>query len=377
MALLERLTSVGSRFPGPVRRALKTTAQSMARRSFFQHNSHLATVPKILYGLTPPSTLTNVGDHAQAIAIRKWLNRHWPERPVIEFDKLEATICLRELKRLVGPDDIIFLHSGGNMSDRALFSERARRVIIESFPNNPIVSLPQTISFSETSLGWGEKEETRRIYGNHGQLVVTARDSTSFQTALEMFPRAKVHALPDFVLSMSQIEPVETLQTEILYILRQDEESYLKSERDELPARLGISGEIFDTETKTPIYRGEREEYLERTLRKISRYRAVVTDRYHGLIFAHLCRKPTVVLPTIDHKLTSVQHWFRNYNSVAFAPSPEAVPKLLHEVIANGSEDAMWNVEHFDPYAAQIKADLDNFALAGLTEPIENEECLK
>lgn len=54
---------------------------------------------------------------------------------------------------MLNDDDLIFLQGGGNLGDKWLNEERLRRTIIESFPNNKIVILPQTIYFSKNDGG--------------------------------------------------------------------------------------------------------------------------------------------------------------------------------------------------------------------------------
>jgi pyruvyl transferase EpsI len=155
---------------------------------------------KIFYAGTPPPRLKNVGDHAQAIAIRTWLKKHFPDLRVVETDRDQTEYHLPALKWLVKPGDVFFLQSGGNMGDRHKRAERTRRSVISSFPGNQIVCLPQTISFRDTLSGVEELEKTRRIYASHPRLTVIARDPRSFDLARELFPGARTLCMPDFAL---------------------------------------------------------------------------------------------------------------------------------------------------------------------------------
>jgi pyruvyl transferase EpsI len=312
---------------------------------------------KVVYALTPPASLSNVGDHAQAVAIRRWLAKHYADLPVLEVDKRQSEAHLRTLVRLVREDDLIFLHSGGNLGDRGEWSERVRRLLIQSFPNNRIVSLPQTIYFSDTERGRRERETTRRIYGAHRRLTVIGRDPHSGRLAAELFPDAVTFSMPDFVLSLPPSPPARPSETpKVLLCLREDVESALSVEtKESVGAALGLPHERFDTTLPHPISPRRRDAVLAETLERFRSSAAVVTDRYHGLIFAVLCRRPTVVLPTVDHKLTSALDWFEDVPFVRLAPSPEAVPALLREVSAasrDGGPD--WNREYFDRLPGRI-----------------------
>ena len=316
---------------------------------------------KIVYALTPPSGLRNIGDHAQAVAIHAWLRKHFPDRPVLEVDKNEALFCIGHLQSAVGPEELIFLHSGGNLGDRGIWSETGRRNLIEAFPNNPIISLPQTIFFSDTPEGHRQRAISQQIYARHPRLTIIGRDLESGRIAAELFPKATTFAMPDFVLSLDRkparrSAPAEDVSSrKVLLCLRRDNESALSdADKQRLPTLLSMATETFDTTLDRPIEIEQREKILNETLDYFGSFDAVVTDRYHGLIFAVLCHVPTVVLRTVDHKLISAVDWFSDIRAVKFAESLEDVPRLLEEVLSRPFERVPdWNALYFDPLACK------------------------
>ncbi len=333
------------------RRARKYCLISWRYCTFLFRNARLFRVQKILYALTPPAGLPNVGDHAQAIAIHRWLGKHFPELPVVEVDKNESTWLMPVLRRFVNPEDIIFLHSGGNLGDRGLWSERARRAIIASFPANQIVSLPQTIYFSDTPKGREERQRTVEIYARHPRLTVIARDRRSGEIAAELFPNATTMTVPDFVLSLhSHVNESRNEPLRILLCLRLDNESSITElDRQRIAASLPYQTTRYDTTLPRPLRPRDREGELSRTLDVFQAHDAVVTDRYHGVIFAILCGKPTVVVPTVDHKLTSAMDWFRGLPQVRMVDSPGEIPEALEEVLGVESPAFVdWNALYFD-----------------------------
>jgi pyruvyl transferase EpsI len=312
---------------------------------------HLRNQQKIIYALTPPPSLKNIGDHAQVVAIHLWFTNHFPTLPVIEVDKNQSTFLLPALKWLAQPNDVIFLHSGGNLGDRGIWSENARRAIIQSFTKNQIISLPQTIYFSDTSTGRIEREKSRQIYGTHQNLTIIGRDPRSGELAAELFPKANTFCMPDFVLSLPpKVSPLKEQAPKILLCLRLDDESALTPEqRQKIGDSLPYECTYFDTTLDKPIQIDERESTLENTLRLFLDADIVVTDRYHGLIFTVLCQKPCIVLRTIDHKLTSAMHWFQDVPFVRFAQSLEEVPSLVEIVLKIENRTAPdWNTTYFD-----------------------------
>ncbi|MEM7757813.1 MAG: polysaccharide pyruvyl transferase family protein [Cyanobacteria bacterium P01_A01_bin.40] len=323
--------------------------------AFEQRN--LKNQAKVFYTITPPPKLANVGDHAQAIAIRLWLEKHYSPMPIIEVDKTQSRYLMPALKWLVNPQDLIFLHSGGNLGDRGMWSEGIRRLVIRSFPRNKIVSLPQTIHFSDTEIGRREQENTRRIYARHPHLTVIGRDPRSGEIAKELFPKAETFCMPDFVLSL----PPKDLGTrnnppKVLLCLRLDSESALTDvQRQQIADSIPLETIPYDTTLDKPILIEERQAILEGTLNLFSNADVIVTDRYHGLIFTVLCQKPCVVLRTVDHKLTSAIHWFKDLPSIMFADNIDQVPELVGRCLEiTETKTVDWNETYFDKLANLI-----------------------
>jgi len=319
--------------------------------AFAYSHRELKNQPKIIYSLTPPPYLKNVGDHAQVIAIRAWLDKHFGQLKIMEMDKDRGNYFLPALRWLVNREDIFFLHSGGNLGDRAKWSESMRREIIRSFPRNQIISLPQTIFFSDTPKGQAEQQTTRRIYSKHPNLTVIGRDPRSGELAAELFPQAKSFCMPDFVLSLPlRHSELSSDSTKVLLCLRLDMESALTpKQRQEIGESLPYDCTYYDTTLEKEIEIDRREATLNETLAKFLAADVVVTDRYHGLIFTVLCQKPCVVLRTVDHKLTSAIHWFEDIPNVMFGKDLAEIPELVERCLQiENSKIIDWSETYFD-----------------------------
>lgn len=330
---------------------LNAAARVRANAGFGLAHRGLRRRRKIVYALTPPPYLPNVGDHAQVIAIRAWLDRHVPGVPVVEVDKDKTRSLLPALKWLVRPGDVILLHSGGNLGDRGLWSERVRRTVIQSFPGNKVVSMPQTIFFSDSPTGRSERENTRRIYAAHPDLTIMCRDPRSGELGRKLFPRARTFAVPDFVLSLPSEPPAPPRDppTGLLCLRLDDESALTPADREELDRALPFECQRYDTTLDSEIPAERRADVLDSALDKFRAADFVVTDRYHGMIFAVLCNKPCVVLPTVDHKLTSAADWFREVPFVLFAESVGDASAAVERVLSVESREAPdWNALHFD-----------------------------
>jgi len=315
---------------------------------------------RIVYAITPPPELSNLGDQAQVVAIYKWLERNYPEYSIIEINKDEVINCVHNFKMKVLPDDLIVLHSGGNLGDRGFWSETSRRKMIVNFPNNKILSLPQTINFRNTDKGQIELKRSKLIYNNHRSLTVVARDNESYKLANQYFEKCFTNKAPDFVLSYDtshlELEKVES-NGKALFCLREDDESAISGEqRALLLGSCSLDYDVYDTTIPENIENSQRLDKLEEVLRMFAKYEYVVTDRFHGLIFSILCKKPTVVLKTVDHKLTSAFDWFDDVKFVHFAGSINAVTESVDRVMKETNFSVPdWNARYFDPLAKYLK----------------------
>ncbi|MEZ9394589.1 polysaccharide pyruvyl transferase family protein [Vibrio splendidus] len=327
-------------------------------RSFEINNRFVGKGKRIIYGITPPASLSNLGDQAQVVAIYDWLHRMFPDHEIIEVNKNEVTYCVKYFKKFVNDTDLIVLHSGGNMGDRGMWSEKSRRLMIQNFPNNKILSLPQTINFRDTETGRKELSISKCIYNSHKHLTIVARDSQSHQLANEYFSNCKTDKAPDFVLSYTpSLKRSNPTNGKVLFCLREDNESAIDaSQREQLLKNCALPYDVFDTTIPQNIGNSERKQKLDETLEMFSQYEYIVTDRFHGLIFSILCKKPTVVLKTVDHKLTSAFDWFDEVKFVQFSDSIDDVPAVAERVSKEESRFVPnWNEKYFDGLAKYLK----------------------
>ena len=271
------------------------------------------------------------------MAIQRWIGKHYPGLPIIELDKNVILACRDEIVRNARKNDLVFLHSGGNLGDRGIWSETARRTLIEALPDNRIVSLPQTIFFSETPFGHYQKQVSQAVYARHGHLTVIGRDGVSGALAKTLFPRSQVTTMPDFVLSLRKDDFAPAPRPEnagkIMICLRLDSESvFTPDQRLKLAASIDAPSTLYDTTLENPIEASERYGVVADTIELFDSHDAVVTDRFHGVIFGIICRKPVVVLRTVDHKLTSAVEWFKDIPNVQFCDTPDQIVATLERV---------------------------------------------
>lgn len=334
--------------------------------SFYLENRKLKDERKIIYALTPPPELNNVGDQAQVVAIFDWLEGYFSDFEVIEFDKNQCYDSIPALKKITNEEDLIILHSGGNLNDRSSWSEGGRRNIVRNFPDNKIVSLPQTVYFSDTERGERELAESQKIYNSHNNLWIFARDPKSNELVKNYFD-VKTGTYPDFALRINPFDHFKQGEREnVLLCLRRDSESKINEEQKtqimDYIEEQGHEFDVFDTTLDKPIAKNDRKETVLETLEYISGYNLMITDRFHGVIFAAITETPCIAIDTVDHKISSSIGWFDDVEHVRYAGDYEDIPKLLEVFEESGFEvtSKNWNELYFEKLAEKIESDILN-----------------
>jgi len=271
----------------------------------------------------------NMGDNAQAYCIYNLLTTFFGIDNVLKFQLLDTDIGIEQVCK----DDIIFLGSGGYLGDLWPRGEVLRRKIIQACPDNIIVSLPQTIFFNSTD----EIRVSANIYEKHPRLFLSARDPESYVLAKTYFPTNHIFQLPDPVFTISHI--TEQDREGALCIFRNDKEDLLKSNKQDVIkqcAKLFLKVDIIDTEekgaaTRSPIK--NMKENFPKFLDDISKYELIVTDRFHGTVFAGITGTPCIAFPTINHKIVSSTYWYKHlHTDVSICKNAESFPKCFQNV---------------------------------------------
>lgn len=267
--------------------------------------------PAIIYFGVPNHT--NLGDQAQTYCTFIWLNENFPNRKIYSYHSGQVAFgIVSYLKKYVLSDDLIFIQSGYNTTDLYMAEEKMHREVIQAFPENRIVIMPQTVFFENIS----EQKHTEKIYNSHKKLIFFARDNVSYKKAKEMFPCIHVSLYPDIVTSLIGNRHYSNQRNGILLCVRNDKESAIsKSEVLRLKKELNSLGyDVSITDTTIDIdleyLNGHRDDVLEKIFDEYSNYELVITDRYHGTIFSLIAATPVFVLATTDHKLSSGVDWF-------------------------------------------------------------------
>lgn len=278
--------------------------------------------PAIWFFGTP--SYNNIGDSAIALSARTLLQDLFPGIRICEISQEDATCWMGELRNFLSGEDLIVLPGGGNMGDEYPDIEQFRRSVLLNFPRNPILSLPQTIFFSDTERGRAEWEKSICIYHAHPKFLLLVREQQSYEWLKQHSFHGKAALFPDPVLYGNEL-PGECSRNTALCCLRNDVESVLtekekKAVEQTLKDQTGLPVSMTDTvHSESWISAGGRADIVESKLMEFRKAGVVVTDRLHGMIFSAITQTPCLVFRNYNHKLESFYNtWLKDLPQIAF-----------------------------------------------------------
>ncbi|EKY29059.1 polysaccharide pyruvyl transferase family protein [Clostridium celatum] len=275
---------------------------------------------KIIHAITP--VYGNMGDQAIIYATNKLLRKYFSEYKLIEVNSNEFYKYAKALKYEINDDDLIVLIGGGNMGNIWVSEEVGRRLVIKTFHNNKIISMPQTIDFTKDKNGIHELKKSKRIYNNHKNLTLIAREENSYKIMKKEFNNCRVLINPDIVLSLyNNIKFNDYERTKVMLCLRNDKESIIDVDKSRLFNELDRAFEnvfAYDTVINISITADNRENELRKMLNEFLRCKVVITDRLHGMLFAAITKTPCIVTKSLDYKITGTYEWIKDLNYIKF-----------------------------------------------------------
>lgn len=290
----------------------------------------------------------NLGDVAITYAQEAFLKKYLPDYHIIDLPISKTIEAIHAVKKCIAPGDLITTVGGGNFGNRYDQIEFYRQLIIETFPDHKIVAFPQTIEFSEDSVGKDALEVAKKVYQAHPTLVLGAREKRSFDEMHQDFPKNKVTLSPDIVMSLDKREPKKQRQGAIIS-MRMDSEKKLNPTEEslilsELEKRYPYP-ERWDTHIGTSqMTMEERINSLHKIWDAFRGAELVVTDRLHGMIFCYITGTPCLVFQNSNHKIVSSHHW------ISFSPRIRVVPEVNIATLNNAMDELKNSLQSEDGY---------------------------
>lgn len=280
----------------------------------------------------------NLGDQAQKFVIEKWLENNYPMAEIIKIPSQAFNAgtrrVIRIIKHFIQPNDLIVMQSGHTM-DGLHDDETPHRLASTCFPDNRIIFFPTSIRFNSKR----GKELDRKAIGSHVNTLFLARDAVSAQIARDLYPRLDVRLYPDVVTSLIGKYSFDNQREGVLLCARNDgEKLYSYAAIDKLASALSGLCDVSRTDTTVKWDGIDLDSHdawtgIEGVIESYSQKCVIVTDRYHGTIFARIAGTPVVVLKTNDHKVVSGAKWFADAGDkgIVVADNLEEVPGFVSD----------------------------------------------
>lgn len=252
----------------------------------------------------------NVGDHAIWLGTTTFL-REVVAKPIVEVEHLRAEV-LPTLSR----DTVVLLQGGGNLGDLWPAHEEFRLRVIERYPNNRIIIMPQSAQFTSSEALLSSCKITRQ----HRDLYVCVRDEESVEVARQLTSTENVRLCPDMALVLlGQVKRPRQASIPFYALKRGDKEAadygvlpgdvtsgdWIDAPRTRLSIVTAKVDRLFErypnrvrvlSPLRVRLYEALAQEHFARGSALLAQGDVVLTDRLHAHLLCCLMGIPHVVM---------------------------------------------------------------------------------
>ncbi len=258
----------------------------------------------------------NMGDYAIGYAAQKFLQENFPDIPRIDVTDLEWKNLSAQIKPLIQRNDIIFFNGGGDFGD-LWETGRIQRSVVEMFPENKIVFLPNTLTYREEI---SEKNDALMrdmdYYSKKENVYILFREHNSYDFCRKYLER--IACFPDLVLSEKYPRRLSGKNHTALLCFRGDKESIFRGV-DKVKTILHENHWTFeeiDIHQMRHISQDDGREVLTQIIEKLQSVEVVITDRLHGMILSAVSQVPCIAFDNRTKKISGVYAWIENNPNV-------------------------------------------------------------
>lgn len=305
------------------------------------------------------SSQVNYGDLAISLAQEKFIKNNLFNYNYVEILDYQSKKAVNVIKKVITPSDIVMVSGGGNLGNLYDFSENNRKNVIRNFPENKIISFPQSMYYTKDIEGEERLVEDSSFYSESPNFILTARESLSYKNMKENFTN-KILFCPDIVLSLKTPD-VSPTRKNVIAIMRNDVERLQDDKKNELLKQVKEKYQVKFSDNNIPnpriVKKKHRQEVVFKRLLEIKKSEFIITDRLHGMLFSAITRTPCVVFNNSNNKVKfSYLNWLKSDPLIFYAEN-----KSVQEIISWISEvKNLSNVkydynENFKKYIDYIK----------------------
>lgn len=299
------------------------------------------------------SDRSNIGDHTIALSEKIWLKKWFPEYDFVEVTGDHYRYDKAGIKKKIFPHDIIFITGGGFLGDLWMDEENMVRSILQTFPENKIIILSQTIHFYNFYDKKSIFTDSYRIYNGHKNLSIIAREENSFKLLKKLFPHIRSALLPDFALMYKPDLERINKKNKVLLCLRKDKERVISLDSKQkiihYANQLGMQVEevstLVDGAHGGDIKLCHREEKIKEKLEEFSDGKLMITDRLHGMILATIIGVPCIALDNSSHKVSGVYNaWMQSIPYVTLLKEFQDIYTVMEDMLKLDKQE--YNIDY-------------------------------
>ena len=131
------------------------------------------------------------------------------------------------------------------------------------------------------------------------------------------FPKCKIFLVPDIVLYNNSIT-FEKIRNDVLCCFRSDKEKKFNFEKEIINTieKNNYKIAFSDTIVNHKVFSFNRKKEVFKKLREFSKYKIIITDRLHGMVFAFLTKTPCIVIENKSYKVKGLYEWIKKCNFI-------------------------------------------------------------
>lgn len=289
---------------------------------------------------------TNIGDQLITEAEYIFFENYLPEYAIVELPADLIYEDINEIKKYIRSDDTIAISGGGYMGSLwVYFGEDNVRRIVQSFPDNRIIVMPQSIFFESTKEAIGEYELSEKIYKSHNDFSICAREKKSYKVAQKLLSNnEKVYLFPDMVELFDKSSEYH-LRNRAGICFRSDEESILsEQQKKDICSYVKEDMLVFDMHTEEYVGINDRKQVVDRIIKMVSSLKYVITDRLHCMLLCAITGTPCISLNNLTGKVYGVYEWIKSNKYIHLAEDMSSIKKLIC-ICENDKENYQYDSE--------------------------------
>lgn len=283
----------------------------------------------------------NIGDHAIAKGERIFFEENYPEYELFEVSPSEYVREYNVIHQQIREDDILFISGGGNIGDLYLYLFDITLDIIDSFPDNEIVILPQSIYFTDSDLGEKEKEHLRETVLSHNNITICVREEYSLERIKAIFKDdMNCICVPDMAMGLTRRFYKD--RKGALVCLRDDLEKIFDDESviTRTLEQMGYDWNKISMISVDNVLLDNRDKTINEVFEMLGSVEVVVTDRLHCMVFCWLTNTPCVFFDSLTKKNVGVYRWIDDCRYIKCCNKIGELSQSIREV-ANSSDKAL------------------------------------